>query len=162
LKAVFTSAMGHSVACTILPEPTTLQSVPYIICYIIYLVYTVLMLHCFTEWSKHFDKIRGLIIKDNLISAGRGWVWDIEMSHCNNPKVNYKFCSVVYRSIASFRGNYFHFQFCPSTDKKKLHGLSQRANYTDRETAACRQSYCQLLRIEDATWSAWRIPTAVF
>jgi hypothetical protein len=39
-------------------------------------------------------------------------------------------------------------------NKKKLHGLSPRANYTDRETAACRQNDCQLLRIEGATWSA--------
>jgi hypothetical protein len=46
--------------------------------------------------------------------------------------------------------------------KKKLHCLSPRANYTDRETAACRRSDCQLLRIEGATWSAWRIPKAVF
>jgi hypothetical protein len=46
--------------------------------------------------------------------------------------------------------------------KTKLHGLSPRANYTDREKAACRRSDCQLLRIEGATWSAWRIPTAVF
>jgi hypothetical protein len=30
----------------------------------------------------------------------------------------------------------------------KLRGLSARANYTDRATAACRRSYCQLLRIE--------------
>jgi hypothetical protein len=43
-----------------------------------------------------------------------------------------------------------------------LRGLSSRANYTDRATAACPRSYCQLLRIEGATWSAWRIPTAVF
>jgi hypothetical protein len=28
--------------------------------------------------------------------------------------------------------------------KEKLHGLSPRANYTDRATAACRQSDCQL------------------
>jgi hypothetical protein len=42
------------------------------------------------------------------------------------------------------------------------HGLSSLANYTDRATAACRRSDCQLLRIEGATWSAWRIPTAVF
>jgi hypothetical protein len=35
--------------------------------------------------------------------------------------------------------------------KKKLHGLSPRANYTDRATAACRRSDCQLLRIEGAT-----------
>jgi hypothetical protein len=46
--------------------------------------------------------------------------------------------------------------------KKNLDGLSPRANYTDRETAACRRSDCQLLQIEGATWSAWRIPTAVF
>jgi hypothetical protein len=32
--------------------------------------------------------------------------------------------------------------------KNKLRGLSPRANYTDRATAACRQSQCQLLRIE--------------
>jgi hypothetical protein len=38
--------------------------------------------------------------------------------------------------------------------KNKLHGLSPRANYTDRATAACRRIYCQLLRIEGATWSA--------
>jgi hypothetical protein len=46
--------------------------------------------------------------------------------------------------------------------KKELRGLSPLANYTDRATPACRRSYCQLLRIESATWSAWRIPTAVF
>jgi hypothetical protein len=34
-------------------------------------------------------------------------------------------------------------------------------NYTDRATAACRRSDCQLLRIKGATWSTWRIPTAV-
>jgi hypothetical protein len=38
--------------------------------------------------------------------------------------------------------------------KKNLHGLSPRANYTDRATAACRRSVDQLLRIEGATWSA--------
>jgi hypothetical protein len=38
--------------------------------------------------------------------------------------------------------------------KKKLHGLSPQANYTDRATAACRRSDCQLLRIKGATWSA--------
>jgi hypothetical protein len=48
------------------------------------------------------------------------------------------------------------------TKKTKLHGLSPRANYTDRATAACRRSDCQLMRIEGATWSAWRIPSAVF
>jgi hypothetical protein len=40
-------------------------------------------------------------------------------------------------------------------------GFSQQASYTDRVTAACRRSYCQLLRIEGAEWSAQRFPTAV-
>jgi hypothetical protein len=44
----------------------------------------------------------------------------------------------------------------------KLYGLSPRANYTDRATAACRRSDCQLVRIEGAMWSAWQIPPAVF
>jgi hypothetical protein len=48
------------------------------------------------------------------------------------------------------------------TNKNKLHGLSPQANYTDSATAVCRRSDCQLLRIKGATWSTWRIPTAVF
>jgi hypothetical protein len=40
------------------------------------------------------------------------------------------------------------------TTKPKLRGMSPRANYTDRATAACRRSWYQLLRIEGATWSA--------
>jgi hypothetical protein len=38
--------------------------------------------------------------------------------------------------------------------KKKKDGLGPRANYTDRATAACRRSDCQLLQIEGDTWSA--------
>jgi hypothetical protein len=37
--------------------------------------------------------------------------------------------------------------------KTKLRGLSPRANYSNRMTAACRRSLCQLLRLEGATWS---------
>jgi hypothetical protein len=40
------------------------------------------------------------------------------------------------------------------TTTNKLHGLSPRTNYTDRATAACRRSDCQLLRIKCTTWSA--------
>jgi hypothetical protein len=39
----------------------------------------------------------------------------------------------------------------------KLRGLSLRANYTNRATAACRRGQCQLLRIEGcrvrSSWS---------
>jgi hypothetical protein len=38
--------------------------------------------------------------------------------------------------------------------QNKLRGPNPRANYTDRATAACWRSQCQLLRIEGATWSA--------
>jgi hypothetical protein len=44
--------------------------------------------------------------------------------------------------------------------KKNLHCFSPQANYTDRATAACRRSLCQLLRMEGITWSAQRIHTA--
>jgi hypothetical protein len=36
--------------------------------------------------------------------------------------------------------------------------FSPQANYTDRATAACRRSYCQLLLIQSVAWSAQRIP----
>jgi hypothetical protein len=49
-----------------------------------------------------------------------------------------------------------------NNNNNKLHGFSLQPNYTERATAACRQSYCKPLRIEGATWSAQRIPTAVF
>jgi hypothetical protein len=36
------------------------------------------------------------------------------------------------------------FTFKKKKRKTKLHGLSPRANYTDRATAACRRSHCKL------------------
>jgi hypothetical protein len=47
-------------------------------------------------------------------------------------------------------------------DLNKLHCLNPRANYTDRATADVGEVIVNFLRIEGATWSAWRIPTAVF
>jgi hypothetical protein len=45
--------------------------------------------------------------------------------------------------------------------KTKLRGFGPRANYTDRATAACWRSYCQILRTEGVAWSAQWIPTVV-
>jgi hypothetical protein len=45
-------------------------------------------------------------------------------------------------------------------EEKNLRGLSPQA-YTDLATAACRRSYCQILRVEGVAWSAQRILTAV-
>jgi hypothetical protein len=42
----------------------------------------------------------------------------------------------------------------PATKKIKLIGFSPQENYTNRATAACRRSYCQLLRIESHMVSA--------
>jgi hypothetical protein len=45
--------------------------------------------------------------------------------------------------------------------KTKLRGASPQANYTDRATAACRRSFCQLLRIESVARSGQLMPTPV-
>jgi hypothetical protein len=37
-------------------------------------------------------------------------------------------------------------------NKNKLRGLSPQANYTDRATATCRRSKCQLLWVEGVVW----------
>jgi hypothetical protein len=42
--------------------------------------------------------------------------------------------------------------------KSKLRGLIPGENYTDRATAACWRSWCQLLWIEGVAWSSRRIP----
>jgi hypothetical protein len=95
---------------------------------------------------------------------------------CNHPA-----CSKVSQPITHVSAPFLPSQSCLSTgawnmqitlesiitgdrhkQTNKLCGLSPRANYTDRATAACRWSDCQLLRIKGATWSAWRIPMAVF
>jgi hypothetical protein len=72
------------------------------------------------------------------------------------------FLRVAWYHISEYKTLYGRLQWTLITFiKEKLHGLSPRAYYTDRATAACRRSDCQLLRIEGSTWSAWRIPTAV-
>jgi hypothetical protein len=60
-------------------------------------------------------------------------------------------------NIKSYMKNYvwkYKIYWSQKQTKNKLHGLSLQANYTDRETAACRRSYCQLLRIEES-WIYW-------
>jgi hypothetical protein len=61
---------------------------------------------------------------------------------------------VCHRWVLTPRRNRLHFIFGAEGSwkivKKKLHGLNPRANYTDRATAACRRSDCQLLWREGA------------
>jgi hypothetical protein len=52
-------------------------------------------------------------------------------------------------------------QTIENKQKKNSVACSPQANYTDRATAACRWSECQLLRIGGVAWSAQLIPTDV-
>jgi hypothetical protein len=64
---------------------------------------------------------------------------------------NNLFVVADFSKIAQLRCNvYFRFEVKTEPDdtgEKKLSGLSQRANYTDRAIAAFLRSQCQLLRI---------------
>jgi hypothetical protein len=101
------------------------------------------------------------------LSIVRSRTQSTEFVFCNSVIFNH-FCSQTPR--CNFSSTlYLHSCWCIiqvihslQSTKKKLHRLSPRPNYTDRATAACRRNDCQLLRIEGATWSAWRIPTSVF
>jgi hypothetical protein len=46
----------------------------------------------------------------------------------------------------------------PDNTTNQLRGFSPRANYTDRATAACRRSWCQLFGLRGVAWSVRRIP----
>jgi hypothetical protein len=75
----------------------------------------------------------------------------------------YQPCDFMARCLIVYKDKFFlplcrkvHVRVLSVTNKQtnKLHGLSPRANCTDRATVACRRSDCQLLRIKGATWSA--------
>jgi hypothetical protein len=79
---------------------------------------------------------------------------------------NFKILQINLRLMQCLPNGFLHNGSVPRSENKssarnlyykqanKLRGLSPRANYTDRATAACRRSECQLLRIEGAMWSA--------
>jgi hypothetical protein len=65
-----------------------------------------------------------------------------------NGKLQKSKCECINNKVNLFHRNELITSFAVNNDllikKKKLHGLSPRANYTNRATAACRQSDCQL------------------
>jgi hypothetical protein len=74
-------------------------------------------------------------------------------THCIKTIIQILYSSsyfnLCFNQILYYCVSYMIMSYCIfTTKKKKLHGLSPRANYTDRATAACRRSDCQLLRIE--------------
>jgi hypothetical protein len=71
--------------------------------------------------------------------------------------VSYLSMKIIYAaspSISVLVPNFWNCNIGIQKKTNKLHGLSPRANYTDRATTTCRRSDCQLLRIKGATWSA--------
>jgi hypothetical protein len=87
-----------------------------------------------------------------------------------NQDISQHFGSTTRRFDTLLRGPSSHVsnfkEMSPSTEAvsciERKKGLSPRANYTNLATAACQRRWCQLLHIESATWSAQRIPMAVF
>jgi hypothetical protein len=53
------------------------------------------------------------------------------------------------------------FVYRPTVLTKNSMACSPQTNYTNRATAICRRSWCQLLLIESVTWTTQQIPTAV-
>jgi hypothetical protein len=71
--------------------------------------------------------------------------------------MNWKLLSItVSEGGISAYGRWF-FLYSLKETKPNYVGFSPQANYTDRAAAACRRSYCQLLRVEVVAWSAQRI-----
>jgi hypothetical protein len=106
------------------------------------------------HWSLCFPKADSLKMKSEC-SHGRN-VRRIKISQMLQYKVEtYSYLCHSCLQVYLPHGNH-------KTKTNKLCGLSLRANYTDRVTTACRRRQCQLLRIEDVTWSAQRTSMAVF
>jgi hypothetical protein len=75
-----------------------------------------------------------------------------------NPQSVLLWFSLVFFSpqVIFYNYVYVHMIWISTKKKKtKLHGLSPRANYTDRATAACRRSDCQLVRIGSLRPYSW-------
>jgi hypothetical protein len=77
---------------------------------------------------------------------------DVLANYTENMKAGKE---LKYSNMYMYVQNLIMLKHVPPNKQKtnKLHGLSPRANYTDRATAS-RRSDCQLLRIEGAKWSA--------
>jgi hypothetical protein len=121
-------------------------------------------------WYPYFHLLKNSQSINNLDSASEDWGYGFQCTSvktmCNCMKKVAKMEQIpqilLCRKQSLLMDVYIYIYIYFYIYIYKLLGLSPRANYTDRATAACRPSDCQLLRIQGATWSAWRIPTAVF
>jgi hypothetical protein len=107
----------------------------------------------------------------HLLHAGflLGWFSTLKMEMLHSSETSVHIQSTQHHIPADGNFHNYHYENLISyicvwslTDKNnKLCRLSSRSNRTNRVTAACRRSYCQLFWIESATWLAWLIPLAV-
>jgi hypothetical protein len=77
------------------------------------------------------------------------------ISNCESLESSFfvKFLKINWQPFATYNNiNIWLWPYRPKHIKKNSMA------YTDRASAACRRSDCQLLRLEGAMWSAWRIP----
>jgi hypothetical protein len=95
--------------------------------------------------------------QQNLLLSGyhglfsREWSWPLTSNWCRGQELQSCTCNLPCphgterRQLYLYRTESFEGFFGQQVLKKtKLHGLSPPANYTDRATAACRRSDCQL------------------
>jgi hypothetical protein len=111
----------------------------------------------FTGIPQQRRNITMLIITGDCRKSREQFRISVEGSNKDKSK-----CSLMKPAPATIHHWCKWWEISATSKTNKLHGLSPRANYTDRAIAACRRSDCQLVRIENATWSAWRIPTTAF
>jgi hypothetical protein len=97
------------------------------------------------KFKKHKQNI-SISSKYHKVPSGSVQSYKREITHLACDRHFGRSATTIFRVIIKSMLN--------SSNSVNLHGLSPRANYTDRATAACRRSDCQLLRIEGATWSA--------
>jgi hypothetical protein len=91
--------------------------------------------------------------------------WHLKWCNCILAALFFIFnCSLIWKMHKIRICYYFKIFMSPAVVKQKTKNsmIWVRERTTDRATAACRRSDCQLVRIEGATWSAWRLPPAVF
>jgi hypothetical protein len=109
------------------------------------------------DWSRMFHRN----VADNPWDYTATQFWSLEsLDLVTKNFYEFNIILIVHRECVSLQNR--NFAFIKKTKKNSMVWVRERTIPTDRATAACRRSDCLLLRIEGATWSAWRIPTAVF
>jgi hypothetical protein len=90
-------------------------------------------------------------------------MWDLWCARRQWGNVFFEYFGFSLPVIITLYGNWVRLrqEIKKKKTKTKLQGFSLQVNYTDRATATCQRSYCQLLWIEGVAWSVQQIHTAV-